>query len=91
MSPSRGISGDDFRNPTTLVRVLIHPEGILNEYPPEGFFTFFPLWSSHGNNSQYFLERDFSHLPSGALMATADIPSRGIFTLPFGGLTVLVN
>ena len=77
MSPSRGISGD-FRNPTALVLVLIPPEGILKDNPPEGFFTF-SLWSSHGNNSQYSLQRDFSRLPFGALMATADIPSRGIF------------
>ena len=77
MSPSRGISGD-FRNPTALVRVFIPPEGIWKDYPPERFFTF-PLWSSHGNKSQYFLQRDFSHLPSGALMATADIPSKRDF------------
>ena len=80
MSPSRGIS-EDFRNPTALVRVLIPPEGILKDYPPEGFFTF-PLWSSHGINSQYYIpSRGIFHiyLPSGALMATADIPSRGIF------------
>ena len=78
ISPSRGISGD-FRNPTTLVRVFSSSRGNLKRLPPRGIFHIFPLWSSHGNKSQYFLQRDFSHLSSGALMASADIPSRGIF------------
>ena len=37
------------------------------------------------------LQRDFSHFPSEALMATADIPSRGILDRPSGGHTIMFN
>ena len=80
-SPSRGISGD-VRNPTALVRVFSSSRGNLKRLPPRGIFHISPLELSWQQKPIFPPEGFFTFIlwsSHGALMASADIPSRGIF------------